>query len=215
MLYYTEQTSLIVSFSINISAFKGNRSPRISVIDFKDTEVVNVGVFACSSYPRSLSFKVAEQKLPILHENCFQRSNIPRLLPSFLLRLFLTVHVFVFAMATEGIDPTPLAEPPYLHGLPSPYYTEAHRKFQQRCRTFCWENLISHAMDWEREGDVPEHVFKTFSKHGMLIPNLPSPLPVTWLKKLGIHDILGVKVEDWDYLYTGIYCDEVSRSRVI
>ena len=32
------------------------------------------------------------------------------------------------------------------------------------------------------------------------------------MKKLGIHDILGVRVEDWDLLYTGIYLDEMSRS---
>ncbi len=47
----------------------------------------------------------------------------------------------------------------------------------------------------------------------MLIPNLPAPLPVEWLKKLGIHDILGaVKVEEWDYLHTSIYIDEMARS---
>lgn len=68
-------------------------------------------------------------------------------------------------------------------------------------------------MDWEREGTVPAHVFQTFAKHNMLIPNLPAPLPVQWLKKLGIHDILGaVMVEEWDYLHTGIYIDEMARS---
>ena len=47
----------------------------------------------------------------------------------------------------------------------------------------------------------------------MLIPNLPAPLPVEWLKRLGVHDILGtVKVEEWDYLHTSIFCDEMSRS---
>ncbi|KAF3480190.1 acyl-CoA dehydrogenase [Arthroderma uncinatum] len=66
-------------------------------------------------------------------------------------------------------------------------------------------------MEWEREGTVPPHVFETFGKHNMLLPNLPSPLPVEWLKKLNIHDILGVKVEDWDLIYTGIYLDEMSR----
>jgi acyl-CoA dehydrogenase len=68
-------------------------------------------------------------------------------------------------------------------------------------------------MDWEREETVPAHVFETFAKHNMLIPNLPAPLPVQWLKKLGIHDILGaVKVEEWDYLHTGICVDEMARS---
>ena len=52
---------------------------------------------------------------------------------------------------------------------------------------------------------------QTFAKHGMLLPTLPAPLPVEWLKKLGIHDILGVvKVEEWDYIHTMIYADEVS-----
>lgn len=66
-------------------------------------------------------------------------------------------------------------------------------------------------MDWEREETVPEHVFGTFAKANMLIPNMPSPLPVEWLKKLGVHDILGVvKVEEFDYFHMLIYHDEVS-----
>lgn len=116
-------------------------------------------------------------------------------------------------MATVDPNPIPFSEPPYLRGLPSPYYTEGHRKFQKACRAFLWENLLQHAIEWEKQGTVPEHVFKTFCEHNMLVPNLPAPLPVDWLKRLGIHDILGVKVEDWDYLHTGIYTDEVRRSR--
>ncbi|EEH41417.2 hypothetical protein PAAG_02980 [Paracoccidioides lutzii Pb01] len=115
-------------------------------------------------------------------------------------------------MATNSVNPIPFSEPPYLCGLPSPYYTEAHRTFQKACHVFMWENLTSHAFEWEREGTVPEHVWYTFAKHNMLVPNLPSPLPVVWLKKLGINDILGVKVEDWDLIYTGIYLDEMRRS---
>lgn len=112
-------------------------------------------------------------------------------------------------MAKNAANPIPFSEPPYLRGLPSPYYTDSHRRFQQRCRAFIWENLTQHAMEWERAGTVPEHVFDTFCKHNMLLPNMPAPLPVEWLRKLGIHDILGVKVDEWDYMYTGIYCDEV------
>ena len=68
-------------------------------------------------------------------------------------------------------------------------------------------------MEWEREETVPDHLFETFAKANMLVPNLPAPLPVEWLKKLGVHDILGcVKVEDWDYLHTGIYIDEMNRA---
>lgn len=65
-------------------------------------------------------------------------------------------------------------------------------------------------MDWEREGFVPEDVFHQFASSNMLVPSLPAPLPIQWLKKLGIHDILNtVKVEDWDYIHTAIYTDEV------
>ena len=60
---------------------------------------------------------------------------------------------------------------------------------------------------------VPPHVFETFAGANMLIPSLPAPLPVQWLKQLGVHDILGVvKVEEWDYIHTAIFCDEMSRS---
>lgn len=114
-------------------------------------------------------------------------------------------------MAENSPNPIPFSEPPYIRGLPSPYITSAHRRFQQACRKFATENLLQHALEWEREGTVPEHVFDTFCKHNMLLPNMPAPLPVDWLKRLGINDILGVKVEDWDYIYTGIYCDEVCR----
>lgn len=46
----------------------------------------------------------------------------------------------------------------------------------------------------------------------MLLPSLPSPLPVAWLKKLGINDILGLKVEEFDYTHFAIYVDEMSRN---
>ncbi|KAK2603574.1 hypothetical protein QQS21_004254 [Conoideocrella luteorostrata] len=115
-------------------------------------------------------------------------------------------------MAETPANPIPFSEPPYLCGLPSPYYTESHRQFQKDCRKFLWDNLLSQAPEWEKEGTVPEHVFATFNKHGMLLPNLPAPLPVQWLKQVGINDILGVKIEEWDYLHTGIYCDELARS---
>ena len=60
---------------------------------------------------------------------------------------------------------------------------------------------------------VPPHVFQTFAKANMLIPAMPAPLPVQWLKRLGVNDVLGVvKVEEWDYIHSAIYSDEMSRS---
>mgnify|MGYP001561870418 CR=1 FL=1 len=54
-----------------------------------------------------------------------------------------------------------------------------------RSRAFMEENLLKHAMEWEREETVPEHVFKKFADANFLIPNLPAPLPVEWLKEAG------------------------------
>ena len=105
--------------------------------------------------------------------------------------------------------PIPFSEPPYLAGLPSPYYGPSHLSFQKLCRAFVEENLHQHAMQWEQEETVPTHVFEKFAAANMLIPSLPAPLPVEWLKKLGIYDVLGVKVEEWDYLHCAIFTDEV------
>lgn len=74
------------------------------------------------------------------------------------------------------------------------------------------ENLNQYAKEWERQETVPADVFGKFADANMLVPCMPAPLPVEWLKKLGIHDILGtVKVEEWDSFHSAIYADEASR----
>ncbi|ORY07760.1 short-chain specific acyl-CoA dehydrogenase mitochondrial precursor [Clohesyomyces aquaticus] len=107
----------------------------------------------------------------------------------------------------------PFSEPPYLAGLPSPYYKPTHLRWQKACREFISKNLLENALEWDTAEILPESVFETFAKAGMLLPSLPAPLPVEWLKRLGIHDILGaVKVEEFDYIHTLIYCDEMART---
>ncbi|KAI0130175.1 acyl-CoA dehydrogenase/oxidase [Xylariales sp. AK1849] len=110
-------------------------------------------------------------------------------------------------------SPIPFSEPPWLLGLPNPIYTESHRQWQAAIRPFIEGHLHSHAREWERAETVPEHVFGEFAKANMLIPALPAPLPVAWLKRLGIDELLGgLKVEDFDYLHGLIYADEMARS---
>ena len=55
-------------------------------------------------------------------------------------------------------------------------------------------------------------MYEKFSRFNMLIPNLPAPLPVEWLEKVGITKIGPVKVEDFDYTYASIYVSEMMRS---
>lgn len=113
----------------------------------------------------------------------------------------------------QQTPPVPFSEPPWLLGLPSPIYKPTHYKWQRTIRAFISENLHAHAIEWEKAGTVPPHVFETFAKHNMLIPALPAPLPVEWLHKLGIYELPGgLKVEDYDYLHASIFSDEMARS---
>ncbi|KAK4636117.1 Acyl-CoA dehydrogenase apdG [Fulvia fulva] len=116
-------------------------------------------------------------------------------------------------MATIPAEvPIPFSEPPYALGLPVPWYTPELQQWQRKCREFITEHLTKNAWEWEKEETVPEHVFKEFAQNRMLIPSLPSPLPVRELKDAGIHDVLGVKVEDFTYWHNYIYGNEMLRS---
>lgn len=119
-----------------------------------------------------------------------------------------------FPLATIMSTVIPFAEPPWLDNLPSPLYTESHKKWQKHCRAFFEENLLNNAMEWDRAGDVPPEVYGAFARANMLIPNLPTPLPVKWLKKVGIESIGPVKIEDFDYNHIAIYCSELARCGV-
>lgn len=46
----------------------------------------------------------------------------------------------------------------------------------------------------------------------MMVPNLPAPLPVKWLKKVGIETVGPLKVEEFDYFHVAIYVSEMIRS---
>lgn len=106
--------------------------------------------------------------------------------------------------------PIPFAEPPWLRGLPSPYFNESHRRFQSVCRAFVDEHLHKNALAWETEEEVPPHVFGEFARANFILPALPAPLHADWLRKIGIsHMPGGVAVEDWDSLHGMIYADEV------
>lgn len=109
----------------------------------------------------------------------------------------------------------PFSEPLWLQGLPSPYFNASHLKWQRDCRNFIEEHLGRHAINWENEGDVPASVFEAFSKHNMLIPNLPAPLPTEVLHEQGIYELIGgLKIVDFDYMHYYIYINEMKRSGI-
>ncbi len=115
-------------------------------------------------------------------------------------------------MSTENVT-VPFAEPPWLNGLPSKYYTESHKKWQRDTREFIDRELNAHAVEWETKEEIPLTVYGTFMKSNMLIPCLPAPLPVAILKSVGIHELLGgLKVEDFDHFHGAIFQENMTRS---
>ena len=49
----------------------------------------------------------------------------------------------------------PFSEPPYIVGLPSPYYQETHLRWQKACRAFVDKYLIQNALEWDTAETVP------------------------------------------------------------
>ncbi|PQE11979.1 putative acyl- dehydrogenase protein [Rutstroemia sp. NJR-2017a BVV2] len=114
--------------------------------------------------------------------------------------------------AMASTVPVPFSEPPWLMGLPSPYYNDSHRKWQKTCRALVSE-LMANADEWEAQGDVPADLYQKFAAANFLIPNLPSPLPIEHLRSIGITHLPGdLPIADFDYLHTLIYTDELARS---
>jgi len=108
----------------------------------------------------------------------------------------------------------PFADPPWLNGIPSPYYTDSHRRWQKTCRSFIEPYFGQHGLAWEKAGHAPPDLFLKFAQAGFIVPNLPAPLPVKELQSAGIHELPGgLKLEEFDYLHYAIYTTEVRHFR--
>jgi len=104
----------------------------------------------------------------------------------------------------------PFAEPPWLTGTPSAYYTDSHRKWQKTCREFINANFTGQAIEWQKAGHVPDSVFSKFAAAGFLIPLLPAPLPAKLLRECGFHELPGgLQLEEFDYIHYSIHTAEV------
>ncbi|KAK4503646.1 hypothetical protein PRZ48_004561 [Zasmidium cellare] len=115
-------------------------------------------------------------------------------------------------MSQDPLTKVPFEEPSWLTGLPHPLYKETHIRFQKTARAWFEEHFLPYCMEWENAGELPKDLFDKFNQYNMLLPNLAPPLPVEWLHKSGVKDILGTPVEEWDYIHTAIWVDEIHRS---
>lgn len=106
----------------------------------------------------------------------------------------------------HSVDNNPFAEAPWLMGVPSPYYSDSHRRWQKTCREFVWKNLGQYGLQWTRQQSCEPEVYQTFAD----APCLPAPLPIARLKALGIRELAGsLKLEEYDYFHYLIYMSEV------
>ncbi|KAI0391415.1 short-chain specific acyl-CoA dehydrogenase mitochondrial precursor [Xylariaceae sp. FL0594] len=111
--------------------------------------------------------------------------------------------------------PIPFSDPSWLMGLPSAHFKDTHRNWQKAIRPFIQQNLVERAIEWDKAETLPEHVFDTFSRANLLVAALPAPLPVDWLKCVGLHELYGgLRVEDFDYLHALIFADEMARAGI-
>lgn len=67
-------------------------------------------------------------------------------------------------------------------------------------------------MQWENVGKVPDQLYQTFARNNMLLPSLPTPLPVKWLREMGVEKLGPVPIEEFDYLHNSIFISEMMRS---
>lgn len=80
--------------------------------------------------------------------------------------------------------PIPFSEPPWLMGLPSPYYNASHRKWQKTCRALVSE-LLYDAAEWEKQGDVPgTYQSSNEESSSIQIPNVKLTFPSRPLPKV-------------------------------
>lgn len=109
-------------------------------------------------------------------------------------------------------DGTPYAEAPWLGGIPSPFYKESHRKWQQTCRQFIQEHIGDQTVQWMKDGQLPPDLYTKFAEAGMILPCMPSPRPIKHLQRLGVHGFPGgLKLEEFDYFHYLIYVSEVKE----
>lgn len=59
-----------------------------------------------------------------------------------------------------------LTEPSFMSGIPSPYYSDEHRRFQKRLRDYLEKEVVPNVDEWAESKRYPYHVHKEFYNLG-------------------------------------------------
>ncbi|KAM3418711.1 hypothetical protein BST61_g4688 [Cercospora zeina] len=106
----------------------------------------------------------------------------------------------------------PFSEASFARGLPNPLYNQSHLLWQKRLKAFLDEHYHPFASQWEEADSVPESHYQTLIRANVLVAAMTMPLPCDMLSSMGIHEILGIPIKDFDVLHGLILFDEIYRS---
>ncbi|CAN8098567.1 unnamed protein product [Discula destructiva] len=98
------------------------------------------------------------------------------------------------------------AEPAWFSSLESPYYNKSHRSLQAYARKYVDENIMPHALEWEEQGECPEHVKQSFAQSGLPFADIPAQY-----KPPEFRSLAGIPTEELDVFHHMILIDELAR----
>ncbi|KAI1933192.1 hypothetical protein LOZ58_004487 [Ophidiomyces ophidiicola] len=100
----------------------------------------------------------------------------------------------------------PFAEPLWHYRDSSPYYDNSHKRLRQFVREYVENDLMPHAEEWERVGQVPDEAVRKYVEKGFAIVK-----PTKREYMGGISMPAGIEPEKWDVFHTLVVNDELSR----
>lgn len=106
----------------------------------------------------------------------------------------------------SSINLGPWSEPPWSHGIASPYYNDSHRKLRDALRAYINENILPYSLDWEAKGEAPRYAARKWGRSGFAFADVPPQY-----RPKDIPGPAGIPVEELDVFHLLISTDEGSR----
>ncbi|KAK5114889.1 hypothetical protein LTR62_002048 [Meristemomyces frigidus] len=100
----------------------------------------------------------------------------------------------------------PWSEPPWSHGIPSPYYNASHHHLRNELRAYIDKHTLPYSLDWEATGEAPAEARQAWAASGFSFADVPPEY-----RPSHIPGPAGIPVNELDVFHTLISTDETSR----